>query len=78
MFNWFKRKKRKPESEFLKTGSNQHSFRWLEVGEKDNPFNKKILDVSSYTRTTMAFTKEKSIAEKYNELRRTEIKNKHF
>jgi hypothetical protein len=71
MFKWFKRKKRKSESqsELLKTDSNQHSFRWLELGDDDNPFNKKVLDVSSYTRTTMAFTKEKSIAEKYNELR---------
>ncbi|WP_420552252.1 hypothetical protein [Tenacibaculum aiptasiae] len=63
------KKKRKSDNEFLKTESNQHSFCWLEVGEKDNPFNKKILDISSYTQTTMAFTKEKLIAEKYNELR---------
>ena len=72
MFNkWFNRKKRKPESEseLLKIDSNQYSFRWLELGENDNPFNKKVLDVSSYTRTTMAFTTEKLIAEKYNELR---------
>lgn len=69
MFNWFKKNKRKAVSEFLKTNSQEYSFRWFEIGESDNPFNKKVLDVSSYTRTTMAFTKEKAVAEKYNELR---------
>ena len=69
MFKWFKRKKLKSESEFLKTKSDEYSFRWLELGDDDNPFNKKVLDISSYTSTTMAFTTEKEIAEKYTELR---------
>lgn len=71
MFNWFKKNKRKGESEFLKTNSQEYSFRWFELDDSDNPFNKKVLDVSSYTRTTMAFTKEKTVAEKYNELRKS-------
>ena len=63
MFNkWFKRqKKSKSKSKLLKTDSNQHSFRWLELGGNDNPFNKKVLDISYYIKTTMALVKKESI-----------------
>ncbi|SHJ28306.1 hypothetical protein [Aquimarina spongiae] len=70
MLNWFKKnKKPKSESEVLKTNSDEYSFRWFEEEDPDNPFNKRILDISPYTTTAMAFTKEKAVAEKYNELR---------
>ncbi|MDC8003860.1 hypothetical protein POV27_07340 [Aureisphaera galaxeae] len=69
MFKWFKKKKEKRDSEILKTDTKEPSSIWYEVGDKDNPFNKKVLDVSDYTRNTMAFTKSKAIALKFNELR---------
>lgn len=57
--NWFKKKMKKKE---------EYSFQWIEIG-KDNPFNKRILDVRSLTWNVVATTKDKSVAESYNHLR---------
>lgn len=46
----------------------EYSFQWLEIGE-DNPFNKRILDVRSLTWNVVATTKDKNVAESYNNLR---------
>ncbi|KAA1245791.1 hypothetical protein [Aquimarina sp. RZ0] len=70
MFNWFKKKKSNPESEFQSESSKSYDFKWYEIGE-GNPFNKKVLDIRSYTGTMLAFTKEKKVAEKYNAMRQS-------
>ncbi len=75
MLNWFKKKKKDTPKEY--------DFRWYGI-EPENPFNKKMLDIRSYTGTMLALTSEKEVAEKYNELRysngeyliKTNIENK--
>lgn len=57
-FNWFKKKAKKDTP----------SFQWIEIG-KDNPFNKRVLDVRPLTWNTTATTTDKTIAETYNLLR---------
>jgi hypothetical protein len=74
MFNLFK-KKEKPEQTY--------KFEWHDIGE-GNPFNKRILDCRDYTLNNLATTTDKSIAETFNRLRKSdgkeyltqEIKNK--
>jgi hypothetical protein len=62
MFNLFK-KKEKPEQTY--------KFEWHDVGE-GNPFNKRILDCRDYTQNNLATTGDKSIAESFNRLRRSD------
>ena len=62
MFNLFK-KKEKPEKTY--------KFEWHDVGE-GNPFNKRILDCRDYTQNNLATTGDKSIAETFNRLRRSD------
>jgi hypothetical protein len=70
MINWFKKKhKKSKESEVLQQNT-QYQFTWYEVGD-GNPFNKRILDIRSFTQTMIATTSKKSIAELYNELRKS-------
>ena len=59
--NWFKKKDKKEKKD-------EYSFQWLEIG-KDNPFNKRILDVRSLTWSVIATTTDKNVAESYNYLR---------
>lgn len=66
MFGLFKKKVR--ESETLPDQNKEYQFIWHEVGE-GNPFNKRVLDIRSLTEHTLAFTKEKSVAELFNEQR---------
>ncbi|WP_299216649.1 hypothetical protein [uncultured Aquimarina sp.] len=70
MFNWFKKRKSNRESEFQSESSKTYDFKWYEIGE-GNPFNKRVLDIRSYTGTMLAFTKEKKLAEKYNDMRQS-------
>jgi hypothetical protein len=54
-----------------RTMPDEYKFEWHEIGQ-DNPFNKRILDVRSLTWSVVATTRSKAIAEKYNELRRSD------
>lgn len=49
MFNWFKKKKstNSDESERLQQ-NDTYNFKWYEIGP-DNPFNKRVLDIRSFT-----------------------------
>jgi hypothetical protein len=68
MFNWFKRgQQRSKESEVLQQNED-YAFKWYDIG-KGNPFNKRILDIRSFTHSKIATTSKKEIAEKYNTLR---------
>jgi hypothetical protein len=69
MFSWFKRKRKETnESEVFQERGLNSKFQWYEVGE-GNPFNKRILDIRSFTLSMIATTSRKEIAEKYNLLR---------
>ena len=70
MMNWFKKKKQKsePESQIEHVGN--YAFKWYDLGE-NNPFNKKILDIRSFTTTILATTSDKKVAETYNLLRKS-------
>ena len=65
MFNWFKKKKERKEQD---KQTNEYSFVWYDLGP-ENPFNKRILDIRSFTATILATTSDESIAKKYNQLR---------
>jgi hypothetical protein len=64
MFNLFK-KKAKPEQTY--------KFEWYDVG-KGNPFNKKILECRDYTQNNLATTRDKTLAETFNQLRSSDGK----
>ncbi|HEY5751254.1 MAG TPA: hypothetical protein VIU12_34565 [Chryseolinea sp.] len=69
MFSWLKKKhKEANESEVLQQGEANYTFLWYEIGE-GNPFNKRILDIRSFTLSMIATTSRKEIAEKYTSLR---------
>jgi hypothetical protein len=69
MFDWLKKKpKEVKESEVLQKGEANYRFIWYEIGE-GNPFNKRILDIRSFTLSMIATTSSKEIVEKYNSLR---------
>lgn len=68
MINWFRKKKHKKESEKQIEKSDDYNFKWYDIGD-DNPFNKRILDIRSFTGTMVATTSDKKVAEKYNSLR---------
>ena len=48
--------------------SQENDFQWHDIG-KDNPFNKRFLDVRSFTQTMLSTTSDENIARKYLELR---------
>jgi len=62
MFNWFKKKK--------SNSSEGYNFRWYEIGV-ENPFNKKVLDIRSFTGTMLSTTNDEKIAEMYGKLRQS-------
>lgn len=64
MFQLFK-KTAKPEPTY--------KFEWHEIGE-GNPFNKRILDCRAYTLNHIATTADRSIAETFNRLRKSDGK----
>lgn len=68
MFKWLKKKKERKESEEQIEQSKSYSFKWYDVGS-DNPFNKRILDIRSFTGTMVATTSDKSIAKQFQQLR---------
>lgn len=68
MFNWFKKNKERKELDKQIEQSEEYSFKWYGLGN-ENPFNKRILDIRSFTGTMVATTSDKSIAEQYNQLR---------
>lgn len=68
MFGLFKKKRKEAkESEVLQQEVN-YNFKWYEIGE-GNPFNKKILDIRSFTLSMIATTSSKEVAVKYSALR---------
>lgn len=76
MFGWPKKKPAKlSESEVLQRGGN-FRFQWHEIGE-GNPFNKRILDIRSFTLSMIATTSKKEVAEKFTSLR-TSVGNEHI
>ncbi|SHE46638.1 hypothetical protein [Pedobacter caeni] len=66
MFGLFKKKVKEPET--FQNHDQEYEFTWHEVG-KDNPFNKQILDIRSFTQHMLSFTKEKYVAELFNKQR---------
>lgn len=46
----------------------EYTFKWYELGE-ENPFNKRILDIRSFTLQMIATTSKKEIADTYSALR---------
>jgi hypothetical protein len=69
MFGFFKKKRKETkESEVLQKKEGNFKFQWYEIGE-GNPFNKRILDVRSFTLSMIATTSSKEVAEKYSALR---------
>jgi hypothetical protein len=68
MFNWFKKKKAKSNEREHVNDNNSYNFKWYEIGP-DNPFNKRILDIRSFTLNMIATTSSREVAEKYDKLR---------
>lgn len=68
MFGWFKKKKKKPESEDVLKEPTGYKFKWHEIGP-ENPCNKRILDIRSFTSGMMATTLSESIAQRFEDLR---------
>lgn len=66
MFKLFKKKVK--ESETIQNDHKEHEFTWYEIGEH-NPFNKRVLDIRSFTQHILAFTKDKNVAELFNKQR---------
>jgi len=66
MFGLFKKKVK--ESETFQNADQEYVFTWLDIGE-DNPFNKRILDIRSFTQHMLSFTKDKYVAELFNKQR---------
>lgn len=60
MFNFFKKDKWLPAPE--QTNHHEYNFRWLEAGS-DSPFNKKVLDVRSFTQAMLSTTQDKELAD---------------
>lgn len=75
--NIFKKKNKAKDSDLLSfiealvegKKMDEYNFEWHEVGAEGNPFNKKILDVRSFTWKIVATTQDKNIAESYGRLR---------
>jgi hypothetical protein len=65
MLNWLKNKLKgnKEESE------DTYSFRWYEIGEAENPFNKRILDIRSFTQTVISTTSKFEVVGLFNSSR---------
>jgi len=69
MFSWFKSKRKdSSESEALQKDGVSYKYQWHEIGQ-GNPFNKRVLDVRSFTLSMIATTSKKEVAEKYTSLR---------
>ncbi|MCD9014246.1 hypothetical protein [Parachryseolinea silvisoli] len=69
MFGFFKKKRNETkESEAHQKPETEYSFKWYEVGA-ENPFNKRILDIRSFTLSMIATTSKKEIADTYSALR---------
>lgn len=66
MFGLFKKKVK--ESETFENKDQEYEFSWVEIGEQ-NPFNKRILDIRSFTQHVLAFTKDKHVAGLFNKQR---------
>ena len=66
MFRLFKKKVK--ESETFQNDHPEYEFTWHEIS-KHNPFNKRILDIRSFTQHILAFTKDKYVAELFNKQR---------
>ena len=68
MFGLFKKKNKGKESESFQNKTEEYDFKWHDLG-KDNPFNKKILDIRSLTQTMLSFTSDKEVAVLFNKQR---------
>jgi hypothetical protein len=64
MFGLFKKKKKESPQ------SHDYNFTWYETGD-DNPFNKRILDIRSFTQHYLSFTEDKHVAELFNKQRQS-------
>lgn len=63
--NLFKRKKKQ-----LQPQEDNYRFRWLDPG-KDSPFNKRVLDIRSFTWGIISTSEDTNIVNKYSDLRYT-------
>lgn len=71
MFGLFKKKQKEiKKPEVLQKEEGNFKFKWYEIGE-ENPFNKRIIDIRSFTQTMISTSSQQDVAEKYSALRRS-------
>ena len=70
MLNWLKNKFSNRKS----LQETDYDFRWYKIGDNDNPFNKRILDIRPFTQTVTAATDKPEIAQSFMNLRESDGK----
>lgn len=71
LFDLFKKKRKDAKASEIPLEQGADSkFKWYEIGV-ENPFNKRILDIRSFTQTMISTTSSPEVAAKYTALRRS-------